>query len=166
MKNIVLIGMPSSGKSTVGIALAEASKMTFTDTDSIIRDATGKPLSDIVNEDGLKRFLAIQENLILTLHLQNHIIATGGSVVYGEKAMQHLKENGTVIYLKTGYDEIENRITSARRFARNDGQTLRDLYNERTPLYERYADKTIECTGKSVEKIIEEIQILMKNQIS
>ncbi len=157
--NIVLIGMPSSGKTTVGKPLAFRLCMGFADTDAVIRERENRELSSIVNEDGLQHFLHIQESVLLGLHYDNYVISTGGSAVYSDKSMQHLKKNGIIVYLKVSYEDIEKRITSKRRFARNSEQTLLDLYNERTPLYEKYTDMTVECAGKTVEEITAEIAL-------
>lgn len=160
--NIVLIGMPSSGKSTVGTALAEELNMNFIDTDTVIFEGEGKELRDIVIDDGLKRFLELQKQYITALDVKEHIVATGGSVIYSEDSMMHLKENGVVIYLKVDYTEVEQRITSERKFAREEGKSFLDLYNERAPLYEKYADITIESTGKEVNEIVNDIKIVCK----
>lgn len=156
--NVVLIGMPSSGKSTVGKRLSCELKMEFVDTDTIIREKEKRELREIVNTDGLQRFLKIQEEAILNLDLGGHVIATGGGVIYGEASMEHLKKLGTVIYLDTELSVIEERIAEGRRFARNQGQSFADLYNERVPLYKKYADITVFCTGKGVEEICNEIR--------
>ncbi|MCX7708272.1 MAG: shikimate kinase [Clostridia bacterium] len=155
--NIVLIGMPSSGKSTVGARLAKELGLEFIDTDSVIRQRENRELKEIVNIDGLQKFLEIQEKTILELNLTRHVIATGGGVIYGAASMEHLKMNGIVIYLETDFEVIEQRIAAGRRFARNQGQSFFDLYNERVPLYKKYADAIVQCTGKSVEAISCEI---------
>lgn len=156
-KNIILIGMPSCGKSTVGPFLAETLGMNFVDTDTLIRDNEKKSPKDIVNQDGLDKFLQIQESLILDLNLSNYVIATGGSVVYSNLSMAHLKKNSKVIYLKLGYEELEQRIEPGRRFAINSGRNLKDIYNERIPLYEKYSDIVISCSGRSVQQILTDI---------
>lgn len=153
MKNIVLIGMPSSGKTTIGKILAESLGIDFIDTDEAIRRMENRALSDIVNEDGLDKFLEIQEAAVTGLDLKGCIVATGGSIVYSEASMEHLKRNGLVVFLKVEFEEIERRITTKRRFARSSGQTLYDLYKERMPLYEKYADHVVECRGKTAEEI-------------
>lgn len=155
--NIVLIGMPSSGKTTIGQPLAQKTGKQFIDTDLVIKERENKPLREIVNQDGLKRFIEIQEEVLLGLHVENHVISTGGSVIYGDASMMHLKSDGLVIYLKNSLSELETRIAPDRRFARNEGQSFSDLYYERAPLYEKYADKVIECDGKTEEEIVEEI---------
>lgn len=156
--NIILIGMPSAGKSTIGVRLADELGKGFIDTDSIIRQSEKKDLKDIVNNDGLERFLEIQENNILKMNVENHIVATGGSVVYSDAAMKHLKKNGVVVYLKLEFEEIEKRLTPGRRFARNESQSIKDLYNERVPLYEKYADITVNCSARDVESVVAEIK--------
>lgn len=156
--NVVLIGMPSSGKSTIGDKLAEKLNLKFIDTDLVIRQRENMALRDIINKHGLQNFLEKQEAAILDLDIENHIIATGGSVVYGDASMQHLKRMGAVIYLRLEYSEIEQRVAPDRRFARESGKSLQDLYVERTPLYEKYADITIQCSNKSVEQIVTEIK--------
>ncbi|NMB34021.1 MAG: shikimate kinase [Clostridium sp.] len=155
--NIVLIGMPSSGKTTIGKPLSLALGMDFIDTDNIIIAKENKELKDIVNQDGLKKFLEIQEKSLLELHLTNYVISTGGSVIYNKTAMEHLKNNGMVFYLRLTLDEIKNRLGSKRRLARNVGQTFADVYKERTPLYEGFADITIDCNKKNVHSIVQEI---------
>lgn len=163
--NIVLIGMPSSGKTTVGKPLANRLGMGFIDTDAVIREKENRELSDIVNKDGLQHFLHIQETALMELQNDKYVISTGGSAVYSDKAMKHLKKNSIIIYLKVKYEDIENRITGKRRFARNSEQTLLDLYNERTPLYEKYKDLAIDCTEKTAEDITEEIAVFYEKTV-
>jgi shikimate kinase len=155
--NIVLIGMPSSGKTTAGQLLAEITDKAFLDTDSVIRAKAGMPLKEIVEKKGLTAFLALQEETVLKLEPCNHVIATGGGMVHSDKAMRHLKGNGTVVFLKEAYEEIVKRITPGRRFARNEGQTLRELFDERMPLYEKYADIVVECSGREACEIVRDI---------
>ena len=164
MENIVLIGMPSSGKSTVGKPLSEKMGMGFIDTDKLILDRE-KPLRDIVVEDGLDNFLKIQETVILGLDVNRHVISTGGSVVYNTKAMEHLKKHGLIVYLKLDIDKLEERITTKRRFARNKEQSFLDIYNERTPLYEKYAHVIIDCNCKRLDAIVNEISAIYKNKV-
>lgn len=159
--NVILIGMPSAGKSTVGRPLADKLAMKFADTDEIILKQEKRPLKDIVNTDGLGKFLDIQEQAILSLNEENCVISTGGSAIYSEPAMRHLKTSGMVIYLQIPFDELENRITPGRRFARHEGQSFRELYDERIVLYEKYADYTINCSGKTVEELIEAVSKLV-----
>lgn len=163
--NIVLIGMPSSGKSTTGRALSRALGKGFTDTDVLILNRAGKPLKNIVNEDGLSRFLEIQEKVILDMSVEDQVIATGGGAVYSAAAMEHLGRYAVVIYLKLTFDEIERRVAPERRFARANGQDLYDLYNERVPLYEKYADITVDCSQKSIDEIVNTIIKSVENSI-
>lgn len=158
-KNIVLIGMPGAGKSTVGVVLAKRLGYRFLDSDLVIQEQTKKLLHELITEHGVDGFLKIEEEINASLDCENAVIATGGSVIYGEKAMEHLREIGCVVYLKLSYEEIEERLgdLTARGVALKDGQTLRDLYNERCPLYEKYAHVVQECDGKLVRQIVEEL---------
>lgn len=158
-KNIVLIGMPGAGKSTVGVVLAKRLGYRFLDSDLVIQEQTKKLLHELITEHGVDGFLKIEEEINASLNCENAVIATGGSVIYGEKAMEHLREIGCVVYLKLSYEEIEERLgdLTARGVALKDGQTLRDLYNERCPLYEKYAHVVQECDGKLVRQIVEEL---------
>ncbi|MCR4436595.1 MAG: shikimate kinase [Clostridiales bacterium] len=157
-KNIVLVGMPSSGKSTIGRALAEELGLQFIDTDQIIMEKEKRPLRDIVEADGTAAFLRIQEDAVRELNLEGYVIATGGSVICGKTSMAHLKENGLVVYLETDFADIEKRVAPGRRFARNREQSLFDVYREREPLYRAYADVTVECSGKTEEEVVREIK--------
>lgn len=158
-KNIVLIGMPGAGKSTVGVVLAKRLGYRFVDSDLVIQEKTRKLLHELITEHGVDGFLKIEEEINAGLDCEKCIIATGGSVIYGEKAMEHLREIGCVVYLKLSYEEIENRLgdLTARGVALKNGQTLRDLYNERCPLYEKYAHVVQECDSKQVRQIVEEL---------
>jgi shikimate kinase len=165
MKNIVLIGMPSSGKTTIGKPLSKKMGMGFIDTDKLILDREKKALRDIVIEDGLDKFLNIQETTVLDLNVENHVISTGGSIVYNTKAMEHLKKYGLIVYLQLGIDELEKRISGKRRFAKNKEQSFSDIYNERTPLYEKYAHVIVDCGGKGIDTIVNEIGAIYKNKV-
>ena len=156
MKNIVLIGMPSAGKSTVGVVLAKTLGMSFVDSDLVIQEKTGRLLQDIINEDGIDDFLEIEENSILSLKVKNTIIATGGSVIFCNKAIEHLKLEGIVVYLKVEFEEIVKRLDNitTRGVVLANGYSLKDMYNERAPLYEKYSDVIIDCSKKGVEEII------------
>lgn len=163
MKNIVLIGMPGAGKSTVGVILAKTLGMRFIDTDLIIQESEGRLLQQILDTDGVARFREIEERCILSLAAANAVIATGGSVVYSDAAMRHLKEAGTAVYLRLDYPEIERRIRNIRTrgVLLRPGQSLYDLYRERQPLYERHADVTVDCGGKTAEEVVETIRALL-----
>ena len=158
-KNIILIGMPASGKSTVGVILAKVIKYKFMDTDLVMQNMTGKTLIEIIGEKGMQGFLDFENETVSHIDVCDTVIATGGSVVYGEKAMQHLKKNGIAVYLKHRYEVINSRLTniSTRGVAMKDGETLLELFKERIPLYEKYADITIEADGLTTEQTVEKI---------
>lgn len=156
MQNLILIGMPGCGKSTVGVVLAKVLGMSFIDSDLVIQQHEGKRLSQILDEIGDDGFRALENSINASLQAENSVIATGGSVVYGEEAMAYLRSIGTVIYLQLTYERVEDRLGDlhARGVTIKPGWTLRDLYNERTPLYERYAHLTIPCDGLRIREII------------
>jgi shikimate kinase len=156
--NIVLIGMPSSGKSTIGKRLSQELAMDFIDTDTLIKQRENKELRDIVNTSGLEKFLEIQDEVLSAVNVHNCIIATGGSVVYNANGLQHLADIGIVFYLELNFEEVEARITTPRRFARGNEQSFYDVFMERKPLYEKYSFITVKCSGKSVNEIVEEIK--------
>lgn len=170
MDNIVLVGMPGVGKSTVGVILAKELGYRFIDTDLVIQEREGRLLREIIAERGAEGFIGTENRILASLQAEHAIIATGGSVVYGKEAMAHLKEIGTVAYLEIAYETIERRLADikGRGVVLREGQTLRELYRERAPLYEHYADFTISETGLSieqtVEKFIEKIAFLNNNK--
>lgn len=159
MKNIVLIGMPGAGKSTVGVVLAKRMGMSFMDSDLVIQEQEGKTLHEIIEEKGTEGFLEVENRVNASIYAQNTIIATGGSVVYGKSAMEHLSQIGNVCYLKLSYESIDERLgdLEQRGVALKKGQSLMDLYKERTPLYEKYANLTIDCENKNIREIVSEI---------
>lgn len=140
--------MPGSGKSTVGVLLAKALGYLFEDVDLLISRRAGKPLQRILDEDGLERFLRLEEAVGSTLQADHTVIATGGSMVLSEKAMAHLKSMGEVVFISVPFAEIERRVTNikTRGIVFHPNETLADVYRERLPLYERYADRTL-CVG-------------------
>ena len=162
--NIILIGMPGSGKSTCGVLAAKALLKNFFDTDLLLQNIEGKRLQEIIDENGIKYFNDAEENAILSLDIRGTVIATGGSVVYSEKSMEHLKKLGRVIYLHLDYDTMADRIKNitTRGVVLKDGHTLLDMYNERLSLYEKYADDTIICDNHTVEEVVESIVLLSK----
>ncbi|HIQ73807.1 MAG TPA: shikimate kinase [Candidatus Cottocaccamicrobium excrementipullorum] len=147
--NITLIGMPSSGKSTIGVLLAKRLGYSFVDVDIVIQEKEGRLLKEIIAQEGMEGFLKVEERVNAELDVRKSVIAPGGSVIYGEKAMEHLKEISEVVYLKMSYEEMEKRIGNVvdRGVALKPGFTLRDLYNERVPLYEKYADIVVDEEG-------------------
>ena len=157
MKNIVLIGMPGAGKSTIGVILAKSLLFDFCDTDLSIQKSTGKSLCDTISKIGIDEFIRLEEAVIYKQDFVNSVVATGGSAVYGERAMNKLKENGIIVYLKVSPEELQKRITNihTRGIAMKDGTTISELYSERAPLYEKYADITIECDGKTAEECVD-----------
>lgn len=158
-KNIVLIGMPGSGKSTTGVLLAKTLGRRFIDTDIRIQEVTGRLLQEIIDADGVGAFLEIEEDTILALHRHHAVIATGGSVVYSPRAMEHLGQQGIVVYLQVSCEVIERRLKNitTRGLVLHPGQTLRELYDERVPLYEKYADIPLDCSEDPVEHCVEKI---------
>lgn len=157
--NIILIGMPGCGKSTVGVVLAKAANMDFVDSDLVIQKEMGMKLAQIIDAHGDDGFRAIENRINASLDAQNSVIATGGSVVYGEAAMRHLKALGKVVYLKLSCEAITERLGDlhARGVTIRPGWTLRDLYNERCPLYERWADITVDCEHLRLGEVVEAI---------
>ncbi len=156
MANIVLIGMPGCGKSTVGVLLAKALQMDFVDTDIVLQQQQGKKLQEILDQIGNDAFLKLEEDCVRGLDYDHTVIATGGSVVYGKSAMRHLHENGLVVYIQLPYDEIERRLSNlaTRGVTLKKGQTLRNLYDERIPLYEAEADYVFEAEKGDVQKTV------------
>ena len=156
MDNIILIGMPGAGKSTLGVLLAKAMGKLFVDTDIIIQQKTKRLLQDIIDNDGTEEFLRLEEEILLTVDEKNTVIATGGSAVYSEKAMEHFKKSGKIVYLHVDFDEIVKRVTNitTRGIVLKNGKTLADAYDERKPLYDKYADVVIDCTGSTIENSV------------
>ena len=157
--NIVLIGMPGVGKSTICVILAKILAYHFLDSDLVIQEREGKRLHQIISEVGCEEFLKIENNVNASLNVDRTIIATGGSAVYGKEAMEHLKEIGEVVYLKADYPTIEKRLGNLekRGVALKEGQSLKDLYDERTKLYELYADVIVDEKGLGTGETIDEV---------
>ena len=159
-KNLVLIGMPGAGKSTVGVLLAKALKMPFTDTDLLIQRQENSYLQDLIEKNGIEGFIKIEERIVMELDLTNHVIATGGSVIYSRAAMDRLKSGGVLFFLNTKMYQLERRLKNiqTRGIAMQPGQSVAALYEERMPLYKKYADVEIDCSKKHIETIITEIK--------
>ncbi len=157
--NIILIGMPSCGKSTIGVILAKTIGYSFTDTDLIIQDKYKKLLIDIINEKGMEKFLSIENDILCDLDIENTVIATGGSAIYSQEGINNLKRNGKIVYLKHRFEVIKSRLTniSTRGVIMRENQSLQQLFEERIPLYEKYADITIEADGLTLEQTVEAI---------
>ena len=158
--NLILIGMPGCGKSTVGVVLAKALGLDFIDSDLVIQKRTGMKLSQLIEQQGDDGFRAIENRINAELAAEDSVIATGGSVIYGEDAMRHLKAIGTVVYLKLSCEAIEDRLGDlhARGVTIQPGWTLHDLYNERVPLYEQWADVTVDCEQLRLREVVAYLQ--------
>ena len=167
-KNVTLIGMPGAGKSTVGVVLAKVLGYRFVDSDLEIQEQTGKLLHELIAEHGDKGFLEIENQVNATLCVEQAVIATGGSAVYGQAAMEHLQEISTVIYLRISYKTLKERLGDLheRGVVLKPGQTLRDLIEVRTPLYEKYAHIIIDEEGLDIRKIVKKITEALENNES
>ena len=159
MKNIILIVMPACGKSVTGVILAKSLKMNFIDADLLIQERAGKSLQDIINADGIETFKSIEEEVLNAINVKNTVIATGGSAVYYDSAMRHLKENGVVVYIEASLATIKKRLKNIRTrgVAMEKGQTIDSLYEMRVPLYEKYADCTVRSHRYRAENTVEDI---------
>lgn len=157
MENIILIGMPGVGKSTAGVVLAKVLGYKFIDADLLIQQEEKRLLHEIISQEGTEGFLEIENRVNAGIEADRAVIATGGSVVYGTEAMAHLKAIGTVVYLKLSYETLEKRLhdIKGRGVVLKAGQTLKDLYEERVPLYEKYADIIVDEENCNVEQTIE-----------
>lgn len=161
LDSVILIGMPGAGKSTLGVQLAKALAKDFIDTDLLIQTKHGSTLDHILRTQGYLALRALEESVLLQTDYPNHVIATGGSAVYSEAAVNHLRRYGPLIYLKVSEEELLERIhdMETRGIASAPDQTFHDIYTERAALYEQYADLTIECDGKSQQDLV--IELLM-----
>lgn len=166
MKNIVFIGMPGAGKSTLGVLLAKALGRPFVDTDLLIQQKEEKLLQEIIDQKGIDYFLGLEEEVIFGLDVKNHVIATGGSVVYSRKTMNKLRKNGIILYLKLSFEELEKRIKNikTRGIAMEKDEGLKALYQERTPLYEQFADITVDCSSLEMEQLVEQMVNIFEHQ--
>lgn len=160
MRNITLIGMPGAGKSTIGVVLAKVLGYNFVDTDLIIQDRERRLLKDIIREEGMDGFLSIENTINSTIETTNSVISPGGSVIYGENAMRHLREISVVVYIKLSYETICNRLGNIRKrgVVLRDGQSLMDLYYERCPLYEKHAHIIVDGEDMDIEEVMENIK--------
>lgn len=157
--NIILIGMPAAGKSTLGVILAKTLGKQFLDTDISIQQYTGEILQDTINRDGIDTFLKIEEKVVSETICENTVIATGGSIVFSDKAMQNLKQNGIVIFLDVPLGDIKKRLSNitTRGIAMKPDKSIDSVYEERLPLYIKYADITVNSAKSGIEKTVEEI---------
>ena len=165
MNNIILIGMPAVGKSTVGVIVAKRLGYNFLDTDILIQEETGKLLREIIAEQGREGFLKIEDDVNARVNVEKTVVSPGGSVVYCENAMKHYKEIGKILYLKVSFETISKRLRNAKKrgVVLRDGQTLEDLYNERVRLFEKYADITVVEDGFSLEDTIDNVLEALEN---
>lgn len=156
-KNVVLIGMPGSGKSTVGVVLAKVLGYDFIDSDLLIQKAQNRLLWQIIEQDGIDGFNKIEEDVNASIKAEHSVIATGGSVVYGKRAMEHLGDIGTIVYLNVSYKTLKHRLGDLKKrgVVLKPGQTLKSLYEERTALYEKYAHVTINTDDLSIQKTVQ-----------
>lgn len=157
--NIILIGMPGVGKSTIGVILAKIMGYRFVDADIVIQEQEGRLLKDIIAQEGVDGFIKIEDRVNRNLNMKKAVIATGGSAVYGKNAMDNYKETSTIIYLKLDYEALDDRLSDikGRGVVLRDGQTLKDIYDERTKLYEKYADIIIDEGSLDVEKTVDRL---------
>ena len=164
MNNVTLIGMPGAGKSTIGVVLAKILGYQFLDSDLLIQKEEKRVLSQIIEEEGGAGFMAIENRVNASIEKENTVIATGGSVVYCEEAMEHLKSIGKVVYLKLSKESLDKRLGNlkGRGVLLKEGQTLQDLYEERIPLYEKYADLIVDEEGKNLEESLQAVLDALK----
>lgn len=163
--NIILIGMPGVGKSSVGVVLAKALGYHFVDSDLVIQQTEGRLLSEIIEEKGNDGFIEVENNINSKIDVKRTVLATGGSAVYGTDAMEHFRNIGTILYMKASFETIDSRLSNlvGRGVAMKKGQTLKELYEERCVLYERYADITLNVDKMSIEEIIVKIMSFFVN---
>lgn len=161
--NITLIGMPGAGKSTVGVVLAKRMGMDFVDTDLIIQKEYNKTLSEIIDAKGIEGFKKVENDVISKLELDNTIIATGGSAVYGKEAMKHLRDISKVVYIQLSEENIEDRLgdLNERGVVLEDGETLQELYDERIPLYKKYAHIIVNADDMVLREVVKNIEKVM-----
>jgi len=165
MKNVVLIGMPGAGKSTTGVVLAKTLGLQFIDTDLLIQSAQRRQLQEIINEQGIEAFLQIENDVVEAMQAQNAVIATGGSVIFGEGAMRRLKENGVILYIRLSLETIKERLSNiqTRGIAMGKGKSLDDVYQERIPYYEKYADIIVDAETLDLEQTVTLMAEKLKN---
>ena len=158
--NLILIGMPGAGKSTVGVILAKRLGYHFIDTDLVIQAQEQCKLQEIIDQRGLDAFRRIEEQVLLGLHTKRCVIATGGSVVYSQRGVDAISQSGRLVYLQAPLEELEQRIADMgqRGLVMAKGQSFADIYHERTPLYRQFADMTIDCHGRNAEQVAAEIE--------
>lgn len=159
MENIILVGMPACGKSITGVVLAKTMRMNFVDTDLLIQEREQRPLQEIIDMEGISYFKDVEETVLLELDVDNTVISTGGSAIYYPRAIEHLKKKGKLVYLKVSLNTVKQRLNNIRTrgVAMEKGDTIKDLYKRRVPLYETHADIIIEADDLEVEETVEQI---------
>ena len=164
MKNIVFIGMPGAGKSTIGVVIAKIFGYDFVDSALLIQNQEGDILEHLIEKHGIEGFLQIENQVNRDINVKKTVISTGGSVCYCDEALKHMSEHGVIVYIKTDYESLHQRLGDLhhRGVVIRNGSTLLDLYNERTPLYEKYADVVADVSGCRIEKAIDKIKNLLK----
>ena len=164
MSNIVLIGMPGCGKSTVGVILAKTLGIGFVDTDLIIQQREKRLLQDIIDKEGIDKFLDCEEDAVMSVDCDNSVIATGGSVVFRDNSIKHLKKNGKIFFLDVSLDEIKSRLDNIRTrgVVAEKSQSIDEIFDQRFPLYEKYADYILKLNNSNVENTVEQICNLIK----
>jgi len=165
--NLTLIGMPGCGKSTIGIVLAKAIGYSFIDTDLIIQNREGKLLQQIINDNGSACFLNAEESALLSVSADNTVISTGGSAVFSQKGMEHLKHNGITIFINVSLPNIEKRLQNikTRGIAGAESQSIEEIYNKRMPLYEKYADYIIDCDSLDISTNMAKIKACLPDNL-
>ena len=163
--NLVLIGMPGVGKSTAGVVAAKLAGYQFLDSDLVIMQRDGRLLREIIEQDGVEGFLSIENRVNASISAHNTIIATGGSVIFGDGAMYHLSSIGTIVYLRASYETVASRVTNlkGRGVAMKPAQTLREIYEERKDLYEKFANHIIDVDEQSMEATAQELAKIARN---
>ena len=159
MKNVILVGMPACGKSTIGVVLAKTMNKGFGETDILIQQAESRTLQEIIDQEGNDYFHHVEERVLLDFDGEDYVVATGGSAIYFDRAMDKFKEKGVVVYIKVTLDTILERLNNirSRGVTLEKGQTIADLYEQRIPLYQKHADVVIEADGLSVEEVVEKM---------
>ena len=165
--NVILIGMPGCGKSTVGVVLAKRLGFRFADTDLIIQEKSGQLLQEIIDDCGSQALLELEQEVLTDWVGDNTVVATGGSAVYSDKGMAHLRENGIAVYIKLGLEQVKGRLDNlaTRGVAGAESRSIKELYDERTPLYERYADTVVEADSMTIEQTIDAVYNSVKSLI-
>ncbi len=165
--NITLIGMPGAGKSTVGVLLAKSMLMDFVDTDLLIQRKYGMSLCEFIEKNGEEEFKKAENDIISSLECENTVIATGGSAVYGDEGMKHLEEISRIVYLKVPVESLNERLSNikTRGVVMKKGESVEQLFKRRSPLYEKYADITVDCSALRAEECVDDVIEKLKKHI-